>query len=140
MFCNDCFRQVFFIWEIKKVIAGRVRQVVILYSNNSSNVNETIKTILNFFCFFFYEKILNTQKSTKSIKITKTQISKQATFLPLDVFYGHKNAAFFVFVCALCFFLCVKFCRKKEAKKFKIALIASFTILLCKYMISYTTL
>ena len=117
MIASDRF---FFIWEIKKVIAGRVRQVVILYSNNSSNVNETIKTILNFFCFFFYEKILNTQKSiksikstksTKSIKITKTQISKQATFLPLDVFYGHKNAAFFVFVRLYAF--CVLFVRVK---------------------------
>ena len=35
------------------------------------------------------------------------QISEQATFLPLDVFYVHKNAVFFVFVrfyafCAFC--------------------------------------
>ena len=46
----------------------------------NSNVNEAIKTILNF--FVFYEKILHTQKgiksikSTKSIKIAKTQTSK----------------------------------------------------------------
>ena len=67
----------------------------------SSNVDEVIKTILNF--FVFYEKILHTRKSIKSIKITKTQISEQATFLPLDAFYAHKNAAFFVFVCLYAF-------------------------------------
>ena len=27
-FCRSCFRQVFFIWETKKVVAGCVRQVV----------------------------------------------------------------------------------------------------------------
>ena len=126
--------------RINKFSIGRLRRVHV-----NSIVNEAIRAILNFFVFLFLlflreQKSIKSIKSTKSIKITKTQISKQATFLPLDVFYGHKNAAFFVFVCALCFFLCVKFCRKKETKKFKIALIASFTILLCKYMISYTTL
>ena len=72
-------------------------------------------------------------KSTKSIKITKTQISEQATFLTLDVFYAHKNAVFFVFVrlhafCAFC--VCKIFLYKKKLKRFKIALIPSFTILL----------
>ena len=33
-FCSGCFRQVFFIWDTKKVVAGRVRQVVVLYSND----------------------------------------------------------------------------------------------------------
>ena len=33
-FCSGCFRQVFFIWETKIVVAGRIRQVVVLYSNN----------------------------------------------------------------------------------------------------------
>ena len=52
--------------------------------------------------------MFHTQKSTKSIKITKTQISKQATFLTLGVFYVHKNVVFFDFVylnaflCLLC--------------------------------------
>ena len=44
----------------------------------SSNINEVIKTVLNF-SLFFYEKILhalNAPKSTKSIKSTKTQPSK----------------------------------------------------------------
>ena len=31
-------------------------------------------------------------KSTKSINIAKTQISEQATFLTLEVFYAHKKA------------------------------------------------
>ena len=38
------------------------------------------------------------------VKSTKTQISEYVTFFPLDVFYAHKNAAFFVFV-PLCAFL-----------------------------------
>ena len=33
-FCSGCFRQAFFIWETKKVVAGCVKQVVILYSND----------------------------------------------------------------------------------------------------------
>ena len=33
-FCSGCFRQVFFIWETKKVVAGRVRQVVVLCSKD----------------------------------------------------------------------------------------------------------
>ena len=36
--CSGCFRQVFFIWETIKVIAGRVRQVVVLYSNNCMRI------------------------------------------------------------------------------------------------------
>ena len=35
--------------------------------------------------------LFHTQKSTKSIKITKMQTSEQATFLTLDVFYAHKK-------------------------------------------------
>ena len=38
-FCSGCFRQVFFfIWKRKKVVAGRVRQVVVLYSNNCMEI------------------------------------------------------------------------------------------------------
>ena len=33
-FYSGCFSQAFFIWETKKVVAGRVRQVVVLYSND----------------------------------------------------------------------------------------------------------
>ena len=32
-FCSGYFRQSFFIWDTKKVVAGHVRQVVVLYSN-----------------------------------------------------------------------------------------------------------
>ena len=39
--------------------------------HTSSNINEVIKTVLNFL-LFFYEKILHAPKSTKSIKSTKT--------------------------------------------------------------------
>ena len=37
-FCSGFFRQVFFIWETKKVVAGHVRQVVVLYSNNCMEI------------------------------------------------------------------------------------------------------
>ena len=38
-FCSGHFRQVFFfIWETKKVVAGRVRQVVVLYSNDCMGI------------------------------------------------------------------------------------------------------
>ena len=33
-FCSGYFRQVFFIWETKKVVASRIRQVVVLHSND----------------------------------------------------------------------------------------------------------
>ena len=36
-FFSGCFRQVFFHWETK-VITGRIRQVVILYSNNCMGI------------------------------------------------------------------------------------------------------
>ena len=49
----------------------------------------------------------------KSIKNKKTQTSEQATFLPLDVFYVHKNAAFFVFVRLNAFCGGKTFCKKK---------------------------
>ena len=37
-FCSGCFRQVFFIWETKKVVAGHVRQVVIKDSNDCMGI------------------------------------------------------------------------------------------------------
>ena len=38
LFRSGCFRQIFFIWETKKVVAGCVRQMVILYSNNCMGI------------------------------------------------------------------------------------------------------
>ena len=67
----------------------------------SSNVNEVIKTISNLF-IFFYEKDLHTQKAQKA---QKAKIAPKRLSSPLDVFYAHKNAAFFIFcllVCVLC--------------------------------------
>ena len=43
---------------------------------------------------FFYKRILHAPKAQKC---------KQATFLTLDVFYAHKNAAFLFFVCLFAF-------------------------------------
>ena len=39
MFCSGCFRQVLFSFgRQKKVVAGRVRQVVVLYSNDCMGI------------------------------------------------------------------------------------------------------
>ena len=46
------------------------------------------------FLYFFYKRILHAPKAQKR---------KQATFLTLDVFYAHKNAAFLFFVCLFAF-------------------------------------
>ena len=48
-------------------------------------------------------------------------------FLPLDVFYVHKNPAFFAFCWLVCFLLAQNLFLKKKnkTKKFKITLIAS---------------
>ena len=76
------------------------------------------------FCFTgkLYTQKKNT-KSTTSIKSTKTQTSEQATFFPLDVFYAHKKCCFL--------FTYISFVRVKSfRKKNKIALTASFTLLL----------
>ena len=58
----------------------------------SSNVNEAIRAILNFFIFlqedFTHTKSIKSIKSTKSTKKHKTQTSD---FLLLDVFYAHKK-------------------------------------------------
>ena len=84
---------------------------------------------------FFHEKILHTKKrikSTKSIKITKVQISEQVTFLPLDIFMCIKMLpCLFLFTyMRFVLFVLLKFSRKKKMKRFKIVLIASFTLLL----------
>ena len=86
----------------------------------SSNINEVITTILNSLSFF-YEKILHAQKPQKSEKAQKTQRTQKAQdarkndknankritdFFPLDIFYAHKNIAFFVVV-RLYAFLCL---------------------------------
>ena len=37
-FFSSCLRQVFFIWETKRVVASHVRQLVVLYSNNCMGI------------------------------------------------------------------------------------------------------
>ena len=61
----------------------------------SSNVNEVIRAISNFFIFFFYEKTLSEQKAQKR---------KQAAFFPIDVFMLMKMLLF------LFLFACLRFC------------------------------
>ena len=65
--------------------------------------------------------LFHKQKSTKSIKLTKTQISEQATFLTLDVFMLIKMLSFlFLFACMrFVFFARVKFSCKKNKEVYK---------------------
>ena len=77
-----------------------------------------------FYLFFLRENFTRTKKHKKHRKAQKAQNVKQATFFLLDVFYAHKNAAFFVFVRLdnfklLCFFLQENFTHKKKHKKHK---------------------
>ena len=37
-FFSGCFRGLFFLWETKKVVAGHVRQAVVLYSNDCMRI------------------------------------------------------------------------------------------------------
>ena len=90
---------------------------------SSSNVNEAITTILNSLFFFFYKKILHAQKAQKAQKTQKTQKAKDARkkhknankqisdFFPLDVFYAHKNTAFFVLLRLYAFLCLIKLCN-----------------------------
>ena len=67
---------------------------------DSSNVNEVIKTISNF--FIFYEKILHAQKAENANK-------RMSNFLPLRCFLIAQKGCLFCFrslICVLCF-LCV---------------------------------
>ena len=69
---------------------------------------EVIRTVLK--SLFFYKKILHAQKAQKAPKAPKTPEAQKAqkgqknvnkrinAFSPWDVFYGHKNTTFFVFV------------------------------------------
>ena len=86
-----------------------------------------------FFWVFLRENFTHT-KSTKSIKRTKKQTSQQATFLPLDVFYVHKNAVslfLFAFIHFVLFVRSKSFCKKIILYYYpNITLIASFTLLM----------
>ena len=96
----------------------------------SSTVNETIKTISNFFFFFFF-----TRRFSHAQKEHKTHISEQKQ--KRQHFYVHKKhprggkslvclfaSLWFLcflcslcFLCFLCFFVCLKFSRKKKNKR-----------------------
>ena len=102
---------------LKSLEKGRVKL--------SSNVNEVIRAVLN----FFYEKILHAQNAQNVHKRTKTKKS---------AFYAHKKRLF-AYLCFLCFcldaylyFLCVQnLFVKKKMKRFQTDdLMTSFTLLL----------
>ena len=92
-------------------------------------MNEVIKTISNLF-IFFYEKDLHTQKAQKA---QKEKIAPKRLSSPLDVFYAHKNAAFFYFLFACMRFVLAKSFRKK-IMRFEIVLMTSFTLLLILFL------
>ena len=78
---------------------------------HGSKVDETIKTTLNFF-FFFYEKRSHAQKAQTAQKTQKASKASKAqnantTFLPLDVFMRIKILPF------LFLFACMRFVRAK---------------------------
>ena len=70
--------------------------------NFFNGFNEVIQSNFKLF-HFFCKKVLHTQKSTNSIKSTKSMKRKQ-----------HKNAAFFVFVRLFAFCACKMFSLKNE--------------------------
>ena len=57
----------------------------------SSNINEVIRAVLNFF-FFFTKRFCEHKKHKNANK-------RISDFFPLRCFYAHKNTDFFVFVC-----------------------------------------
>ena len=86
-------------------------------ASKAQNVKHAIFFLLDIFMHIKMLSFLLHTKSTKSMQITKMQISEQATFLHLDVFYAHKNAVLFVFVylyvfCAFC--ACETFLQKNK--------------------------
>ena len=70
----------------------------------SSNVNEVIRAILSLFIFF--RKRFRKQKKHKKHNKHKDANKQTSNFFPLDGFYAHKNAAFFVFVRLYAFCAC----------------------------------
>ena len=67
----------------------------------SSNINEVIKTGLNGF-FFFYEKTLQLQKSTKALTANKNKKMRKKTSKRKKVSYS--------LICVLCVCLVVFLC------------------------------
>ena len=85
----------------------------------SSNANKVIRAVLN---FFFYKKISHAQQAQKAYKRAKIKTCK-----------GKKSLVrLFTFLCFLYFLclFCVQILFVKKLKRFEIALMASFTLLL----------
>ena len=71
--------------------------IKIKHNENSSNVNEVIRAV---------PKVQKAQKAQDARQKHKNANKRISDFFPLDVFYAHKNTAFFVFV-RLYAFLCL---------------------------------
>ena len=71
-----------------------------IHSHGSSNVNEVIREILNFFIYFCYERISHAQNAYRQTKI------KKAAFYALKEHLRGKKALIrlFAFLCFLCTF------------------------------------
>ena len=61
--CHFCF--------IKNEYLSFKKKLASFSFAESSNINEVIRSVLNFLFIFFYDKISQVQKSTKRIKGTK---------------------------------------------------------------------
>ena len=106
---------------------------------NSSNINEVIRAVLN---FFFTKRFHNHKKAQNAYKRTKVKIApkkhlrrKIVTYLLICVFVLLPEGLCGVqcFQCFQCF-QCVQNLFIKENKEFKVVLITSFILLLIRHI------
>ena len=110
---------------------------MLTFSIISSNINEAIKTTLNFFIqkFHNHEKAQNAYKRIKIKNAPKKYLRGKWSFIRLFAFcaFARMSLCFLVLLVLLTLlvlFVRAKSFRKKKIKKFKTALITSFILLL----------
>ena len=91
----------------------------------SSNINEVIRSVIKFFCFFFYKKISQVQKRTKLLTANKSKklwikTSKgKNSLICLFAFYAFAWLCFYAFSAFSAFNAFNAFCMKQETKKYE---------------------
>ena len=110
---------------------------MLTFSIISSNINEAIKTTLNFFIqkFHNHEKAQNAYKRIKIKNAPKKYLRGKWSFIRLFAFCAFARMSLcllvlLVLLTLLVLFVRAKCFRKKKIKKFKTALITSFILLL----------
>ena len=110
---------------------------MLTFSIISSNINEAIKTTLNFFIqkFHNHEKAQNAYKRIKIKNAPKKYLRGKWSFIRLFAFCAFARMSLcllvlLVLLTLLVLFVRAKSFRKKKIKKFKTALITSFILLL----------